>query len=162
DQRSTRRSPDHLHLGVLGEAKFAANRTPREAGVCSSTSALNGRWRLISAMYACAREGPYKIPCAIATRKDREAGVFDVRSSVILNHLIWDGGLAAPWLRAGRPSGGPVLDARGHPRIAILRIYCAPEFCSRQTLSLYGDLTLVHPDWQCDHGRDTDGVHRVD
>src|SRR5262245_42384666 len=46
------------------EAKVAANRTPREAGVCSSTSALNGRWRLISAMYACAREGPYKIPCA--------------------------------------------------------------------------------------------------
>src|SRR5215471_6361840 len=52
DQRSTRRSPDHLHHGVLGEAKVAANRTPREAGVCSSTSALNGRWRLISAMYA--------------------------------------------------------------------------------------------------------------
>src|SRR5215510_14338323 len=52
---------------------------PREAGVCSSTSALNGRWRLISAMYACTREGPYKIPCAIDTRKAREAGVFDVR-----------------------------------------------------------------------------------
>src|SRR5215510_12631127 len=31
-------------------------------------------------MYACAREGPYKIPCAIDTRKAREAGVFDVRS----------------------------------------------------------------------------------
>ena len=39
-------------------------------------------------MYACAREGPYKIPCAIDTRKAREAGVFDVRSSVVLNHLI--------------------------------------------------------------------------
>src|SRR5262249_44426975 len=88
DQRSTRRSPDHLHQGVLGEAKVAANRTPREAGVCSSTSALNGRWRLISAMYACTREGPYKIPCAIDTPKAREAGVFDVRSSVVLNHLI--------------------------------------------------------------------------
>src|SRR5262249_41652591 len=81
DQRSTRRLPDHHH-------KVAANRTPREAGVCSSTSALNGCWRLISAMYACAREGPYKIPCAIDTRKAREAGVFDVRSSVVLNHLI--------------------------------------------------------------------------
>jgi hypothetical protein len=52
---------DDLHHGVLGEAKVAANRTPREAGVCSSTSALNGRWRLISAMYACAR-GPIQNP----------------------------------------------------------------------------------------------------
>src|SRR5262245_27715853 len=42
DQRSTRRSPDHLHHGDLGEAKIAATRAPREAGVCSSTSALNG------------------------------------------------------------------------------------------------------------------------
>src|SRR5262245_21283205 len=32
-------------------------------------------------MYTCTREGPYKIPCAIDTRKAREAGVFDVRSS---------------------------------------------------------------------------------
>src|SRR5215475_9658859 len=85
DQRSTRRSPDHLHHGVLGEAKVAANRTAREPGC---VPALNGRWRLISAMYACAREGPYKIPCAIDTRKAREARVFDVRSSVVLNHLI--------------------------------------------------------------------------
>src|SRR5262245_25068677 len=86
DQRSTRRSPDHLHHGVLGEAKVAANRTPREGRREFLKSALNGRWRLISAMYACAREGPYKIPCAIDTRKAREAGVFDVRSSVVLNH----------------------------------------------------------------------------
>src|SRR5262245_62011966 len=73
----------------LERPKVAANRTPREAGVCSSTSALNGRWGLISAMYACTREGPYKIPCAIDRRKAREAGVFDVRSSIVLNHLIW-------------------------------------------------------------------------
>src|SRR5262245_33829998 len=78
DQRSTRRSPDHLHHGVLGEAKVAANRTPREGRREFLKSALNGRWRLISAMYACAREGPYKIPCAIDTRKARQAGVFDV------------------------------------------------------------------------------------
>src|SRR5262249_21507615 len=85
DQRSTRCSPDHLHHGALGEAKIVANRTPREAAVCSSTAALNGRWRLISAMYACTREGPYKIPCAIDTRKAREAGVFDVHMLLLAN-----------------------------------------------------------------------------
>jgi hypothetical protein len=31
---------------------------------------------------------PIKIPCAIDPRKAREAGVFDVRSSVVPNHLI--------------------------------------------------------------------------
>src|SRR5262249_11139961 len=79
---------DDLHHGVLGEAKVAGNRTPREAGVVPSTSALNGRWRLISAMYARTREGPYKIPCAIDTRKARESGVFDVSFRVVQKQLI--------------------------------------------------------------------------
>src|SRR5262249_39515420 len=59
---------------------------PQERPAC--VPALNGRWRLISAMYACTREGPYKIPCAIDTGKPREAGVFDVRFSVVRNQLI--------------------------------------------------------------------------
>jgi len=92
DQRSTRRSPDHLHHGVLGEAKVTANRTPREAGVCSSTSALNGRWRLISGDVRVHARGPIQNPLC-------NRGVFNHPQEVRCRHGVGN-------LRGTKPDSG--------------------------------------------------------
>ena len=102
-------------------------------------------------MYARTREGPYKIPRAIDTRKAREAGVFDVRFGmyeIITDRRGWqvveiyrDAGISGAKGREQRPGLDAMLYDAGRRRFDVLMAW-AIDRLGRSLIDLLG--TIQH------------------